>query len=1089
MKMCSKQINKKLINEEEDDNDLIINTDDFCMETDQKNNQKKNLEIKVEYNQSKEQEVPPSSQKIEITNDSKSNEVSTNKNIFIPVPNPQILNTNNSKEPTGEEKTIFSKITEDLYLDNKLYLQPKKAYFDIGKANEDNYNKLTIENYLFTCADKENSKNNKIINDFLERKTKELNNKKIGSDPERDDSENFVEIKGLCSDRKKEKGTKYQGRSPEQFIKEQKILEQKHKSYIDNLVKKYNEEEKTFIKDRPTIDKQSEKIAKMKNSGNKDIHLKLYEDYNDKKQKIEEKFRKIYIVKPMNKYKKIDNNQVMQKAKKLHNDYEKRINTVNENKIKQLNDIKNMSAVSLVQKKSNIIIYKKLINNYKNIMKIMFNKDISDKFDINYYDYLTFIYKLDLTDKNYNPKNKEVKNINISTNNNIAKNLSNIYNNFDTERYNNDNIKNKIIFSKNILKRNTYFKSKSVEKNKISEETELKTIKNSWKIITKNKSFSESVQGNTRRILLFLLSVYGIYKGDLNDDFIKKELPFLSQVDDKMYYIEINLATQIYKYFHIFRNNAMNNISLKNKEKEKERRLTHDKSENIIRFQNLKTNRDSKGNIITIECNNEKNLVKKNKQIFSGSKSTKKMAVFQKLNNNIFKKQTLNDKIINKNIIEKKKTISKNENKENITYANKNNNKRYSNNKENENILNNSEQINLNNLKKNLKPKKETIMKKKLNLNKGMLSNSTKNINIKMNKNIISNKNNNSNNDIKIDNINNNINKNEKEINKYAQKKIKENKNILSPILSHKIENQNIINPNSLLKKEKDKDKEKDKIILNNKIQIKEQEKEKKENIENVPIIKENKDNNEPIIKENNENVPIIKEKKENVAIIKENINSKENEQIIKEEQNQVRNQIIEENKVTNENKETKEIKENKEIIAKTKIINHEKEKNSSISNYIFKEDYRIKEDIESNSNFNILEGSMKNDAKRITSQNFTQSDFHIENNEDIDKYINNNKLTNVNINNINHVNEINNINNINEEQINNIEPKQDNNINKKRKSKFIFKINIKKRLIKLIINKGDDVESKIDAFCKENDLDEDDKEEIVQAINANLKI
>ena len=1079
--MCSKQINKKLINEEEEDNDLIINTDDFCMENDQKNNQKKNLEIKVEYNQSKDQEVPPSSQKIEITNESKSNEISANKNIFIPVPNPQILNTNNSKEPTGEEKTIFSKITEDLYLDNKLYLQPKKAYFDIGKAKEDNYNKLTIETYLFTCADKENSKNNKIINDFLERKTKELNNKKIGSDPERDDSENFVEIKGLCSDRKKEKGSKYQGRSPEQFIKEQEILEEKHKSYIKNLVKKYNEEEKTFIKDRPTIDKQSEKLAKMKNSGNKDIHLKLYEDYNDKKQKIEEKFRKIYIVKPMNKYKKIDNEQVMQKAKKLHNDYEKRINTVNENKIKQLNDIKNMSAVSLVQKKSNIIIYKKLINNYKNIMKIMFNKDISDKFDINYYDYLTFIFKLDLIDKNYNPKNKEQKNINITTSNNIAKNISNIYNNFDTERYNNDNIKNKIIFSKNILKRNTYFKSKSVEKNKINEETELKTIKNSWKIITKNKSFSENVQGNTRRILLFLLSVYGIYKGDLNDDFIKKELPFLLQDNDEMYYIEINLAKQIYKYFHIFRNNAMNNISLKNKEKEKERRLIHDKSENIIRFHNLKTNRDSKGNIITTECNNEKNFVKKNKQIFSGSKSTKKMSVFQNLNNNIFKKKTFNDKhIINKNIIEKTKSISKNEKKDNISNANKNNDKRYSNNNENEKMLNNSEQINLNNLKKNLKPKKEKIMKKKLNLNKGMTSNSTKNINIKMNKNIISNKNNNSNKDIKIENINKNkninINKNDNEIKQYAQKKIKENKNILSPILSHKIENQNI-NPNSLLKKEKEK--EKDKIIINNKIPIKEPEKEK---IENVPITKENKENI-PFIKENKENIPIIKENKENVPMIKENINKIENTPIIKEEQNQVQNQIIEENKET---KVTNEIKENKQIITKKEIINHEREKNSSVSNYIFKEDYRIKEDIESNSNFNILEGSLKNESKRITSQNFTQSDFPIEKNEDIDKDINNNKLTNVNINN---VNVSNNINNINEEQVNNIEPKKDNNINAKRKSKFIFKINIKKRLIKLIINKGDDVESKIDAFCKENDLDEDDKEEIVQAINANLKI
>ena len=776
MKMCSKEINKKSINEEEDDNDLIINTDDFCMENEQKNNQKKNLEIKVEYNPSKEQDIPPSSQKIEITNESKSNEISTNKNIFTPVPKPQILNTNDSKEVTGEEKTIFSKITEDLYSDNKLYLLPKKVYFDIGKANEDNYNKLTIENYLFTCADKENSKNTKIINDFLERKAKEQNNKKIGSDPERDDSENFVEIKGLYSDRKKDKGTKYTGRSPEQFIKEQKILEEKHKSYIDNLVKKYNEEEKNFLKEKPTIDKKSEKIVKMKNVGNKDIHLKLYEDYNVKQQKIEEKFRKIYIVKPYNKYKKIDNRKVMQRAKKLHNDYEKRINNVNESKIKQLNDIKNMSAVSLIEKKSNVIIYKKLISNYKKLMKSMFKRNIADKFDINYYDYLTFIFKLDLIDKNYNPKNKE--DINISTSNNLGKNLSNIYDNFDTGRYNNNNVKNKIIFSKNILKRNTYFKSKSVEKNKISEETELKTIKNSWKIITKSKTFSQNAKGNSRRILLFLLSVYGIYKGDLNDNFIKKELPFLSQDDDKIYYIEINLATQIYKYFHIFRNNAMNNISLKNKEKEKERKLTHDKSETIVKFQNVKTTKNSKGVTNIIEYNNDKNITKKKNQLFTYSKSTKKMTVFKKLNNNIYKKQTLNEKkMVDKNLIENKLSMIKKEKKENITYTD--NNKRYSNNNENENILNNSEQMNLNNLRKNLKPKKEMIMKKKLNLNKGVTSSSTKNINYKTTKNIISNQNINLNIDIKIeDNIN--INKNNNEISKDVQKKIKENKNILS---------------------------------------------------------------------------------------------------------------------------------------------------------------------------------------------------------------------------------------------------------------------------------------------------------------------
>ena len=94
----------------------------------------------------------------------------------------QIDNQNlNENELFNEDKTIFSKIAEDLYLDNKNYLIPKKNYLDILKTEEDNYNRLTIENYLFTCADKENSKNNKIISNFLERKTKEQNNKKIGN--------------------------------------------------------------------------------------------------------------------------------------------------------------------------------------------------------------------------------------------------------------------------------------------------------------------------------------------------------------------------------------------------------------------------------------------------------------------------------------------------------------------------------------------------------------------------------------------------------------------------------------------------------------------------------------------------------------------------------------------------------------------------------------------------------------------------------------------------------------------------------------------------------------------------------------------
>ena len=75
--------------------------------------------------------------------------------------------------------------------------------------------------------------------------------------------------------------------------------------------------------------------------------------------------------------------------------------------------------------------------------------------------------------------------------------------------------------------------------------------------------------------------------------------------------------------------------------------------------------------------------------------------------------------------------------------------------------------------------------------------------------------------------------------------------------------------------------------------------------------------------------------------------------------------------------------------------------------------------------------------------------------------------------------------NNTNEPQ--NLEQKKENVNEKKDKKKFIFKIRIKDNMIKLVINKGDDIKTKINAFCKENDLDEDDKEEILKAINTNL--
>ena len=55
------------------------------------------------------------------------------------------------------------------------------------------------------------------------------------------------------------------------------------------------------------------------------------------------------------------------------------------------------------------------------------------------------------------------------------------------------------------------------------------------------------------------------------------------------------------------------------------------------------------------------------------------------------------------------------------------------------------------------------------------------------------------------------------------------------------------------------------------------------------------------------------------------------------------------------------------------------------------------------------------------------------------------------------------------------------------KKKKFIFKIKIRDESIKLDINKDDDIYYKINDFCQKNNLDEDDKQQIIEAVNAKL--
>ena len=923
---------KNIPEEEEEDSDLIINNDEFWAENEQKiNNIKllqkknyenenkpkniKNLQIKSDYmmnsnlnnNLTEENQIGQKDPHLDNKNPNrngnsnaleyeKSDEKNNEQKILS-------FNTNNINT-YNDEKTIFSKITEDLYLDNLTNLNQRKNVVDLDKRKEDNYNKLTVENYLFTCADKENSKNSKIISDFIERKTKEERCKKIGIEIEKNGKNSqFERFKRLSSDHKKIKRPK-NARSPEQFMGDQKFFEERHKNYIKNLMKKHEDEINMMLQDRPTINKNSERITNMNKENNKSVYLKLYEEYNIKKKNREENDKKYNALNDINLNlignQKLNKETILENANRLHKEYEKKKNTINENEIKQLEDIKNLSTISLVNKNSNYIISKKIISLYKKEFKSLFVKNVSDNFEIKFIDYLVFIYKLGLTEKNYN----QLLNENNSMKNLLINNTENNFDSTGTEQNKDKNIEsNRIIFPKNneeevikdkvrtsrrIVKKKTFSKSRSVGKKIFESDLELKLAKESWKIITNNKIFNDGALGPSYRVLLFFLSLCGIYNDGVNNFFLmKKEFPFL--LKDNSNLLDGISANHIYKYFSNYRNSLINNINKNFKPVKK-----------IWQLKDIDLNNGNlaKGSKSFINNNNG------NKKIFL-ERNSRRIVISD---NNLFSQSCKKLNNLNKN-----NTVN--------------------------NVSNNEPKID-----------KKIYIKNNI---KNYLINRTK-------KNTFSSRSN----------------------------KIKEDENIeknLDNILEKKIR----------------------------KIKIK--------NKSNIKVI--NGDNTEV----------------------------KKNKKVLKMNKIDINNNLHE-----NNNKTKEPIKN---------ISKHQKEKQSSVSNYIFNEECRIRDDIESNSNFNNFDEN-ENNINKNASDNLDEYNSYNENS------INNGSNLNVNKSSI---------------KAEESSSKTSNNI-KKKKNKFVFKIKIKDEMIKLDINKDEDIDLKINQFCKENNLDEEDKNQILEVVKSKLK-
>ena len=464
-----------------------------------------------------------------------------------------LLNYREQSQNQNPNKSVFSRISEAMYKNSKEEKYPRKKERDLEKEKEKDYDKFTEEAFILAEANKTNKENEKIIKGFLERKKKEEIADRAGIESEKDkekknELEPFQDSKrvSIITDRNISFKSK---RTFKEFYDDQKIKEEKHLNHLKENKKINKDKLSLIILNKPVLNEETIKIAnkgKRNNNNNNDIHQRLYEEFTEIKNK-REKNEKEKLLLNKKEEKKISNYIIQKNVERLYTEYETKKKIINENEQKKEKEIKIRSSSRSASKTSNKIIFKRFKKILENAFENLLNKKLEEKFDINFNDFAKLLYTIHFTTKNYYELMERKKNN-------------------DTEEDLRKSQNSKLI---------SY-------QNKFELDIEYKLLIGSWKIITKNKIFKDDILGSSQRTLIFFLSVLGIFDGNENNIFIKKEFPFLIS-DSSLINKYSNLSKQIYKYFSIYKNNAINSLLFREKDKKRRREIKQEE-ERLLTF-------------------------------------------------------------------------------------------------------------------------------------------------------------------------------------------------------------------------------------------------------------------------------------------------------------------------------------------------------------------------------------------------------------------------------------------------------------------------------------------------------------------------
>ena len=487
-------------------------------------------------------------------------------------------------------KSVFIKISEDIY--TKFKSKPNKEVRDINKMEEDAYNKMTSDPYIQTCENRENLKNRKIVQDFLHRKAKEDTFKKIGiecdrnmemkklQDPKRafsvtDRNINFKSTRTLAQflqDQNQKNNNDRKNKNSKKIPLPVKgnILPQ-DSTYIfsenkqDDLYSEFSND--CDIYDFDNISMQYDNVSLLQGNNkckNNDEKEKVVNKTFELEKELIDPGINFCLINTKNKNKKQEFS-IKEKVNKTEPKKLQNLKKNNNNEKKDKN--KKESSSTSTSKKSNDNTTKKFINIYKDILFNDFNKNIENDFDVNYSAFLLIIYKVGFTNKNYSnfieaseididKKSLHSKDNSDYSMSNTNLNMSQLSNKKNTKSINKDSISGKSLEDE-----------AEKYKNAFKYDKEFQLSKDAWKIITEKQTFDEDIGISSKKLFLFYVSVLGLCKDEKNEKIMKKECPFFFN-DKKLIQQYNNINKYIYKYFGLYKVNAMDNLLMPEKKQE-----------------------------------------------------------------------------------------------------------------------------------------------------------------------------------------------------------------------------------------------------------------------------------------------------------------------------------------------------------------------------------------------------------------------------------------------------------------------------------------------------------------------------------------